>query len=74
MEIGSLNTSTAASQLQETRKQTTTPDTQAAKERAAEAARQANDTRKQETQKEQQPRPVVNAQGQTTGTIVNTSA
>lgn len=52
-----------------------TNEAQAAERRAAEQAQRKSETQAAErTTRNEQPRPVVNAQGQKTGTIINTSA
>jgi hypothetical protein len=72
MAIHGLGSSTGSAQLQQTLQQSQTqqppatkPSDEAAKAQQAEQAKQA---------KTEQPKPVVNAQGQTTGKVINITA
>lgn len=79
MEVSSVGSSSAAFQQQVTsRKQPEESDLQATQPKEVESpqrTRQAESrTRPERSEQPEQPKPVVNAQGQKTGTIINTTA
>lgn len=70
MEIGSVSSSNVAAYTR------SSSEMQSARNAQAEESRQAEQrqTKAKESSEQESPRPVTNAQGQTTGTVVNVTA